>query len=131
MDGPIRNRLKIDVDGLANKRVKRRKKRDLNETIFCEINGKKVPVFTPEFLEENKIIDGELRKLRKLNNDYEEHNSVLVNYIDNLKVSCDQVCNELNELTDFKNSFSSQLTSLKTEIKEKYNISFEEKTNSQ
>lgn len=131
MEGPNRNRLKIDVDGLVNRRVKRRKKRDLNETIFCEINGKKVPVFTPEFLEENKIIDGELRKLRKLNNDFDEHNSVLINYIDSLKVSCDQIYDELNELNEFKSSFLSQLTSLKAEIKEKYDISLEEKSSSQ
>lgn len=131
MEGPKRNRLKIDVEDLANRRVKKRKKRDLNETIFCEINGKKVSVFTPEFLEENKIFDGELRKLRKLNNDFEEHNSVLIKYIDSLKVACDQICDELKELTEFKDSFSSQLTLLKVEIKEKYNISLEENANPQ
>lgn len=126
MEGPKRSRLNIDVDDLANRRVKRRKKRDLNETIYYEINGKKVPIFTPEFLEENRIIEGELRKLRKLNNDYEEHNSVLIRYIESLNEACDQVCDELKELTQFKDSFSAQLNLLKTEVKEKYGLSLED-----
>lgn len=123
MDGPKRGILNIDVDNLANRRVKKRKKRDLNETIYYEINGKKVPVFTPEFLEENRINDGELRKLRKLNNDYEEHNSVLIKYIESLNLACDQVCDELKDLTKFRDSFSAQLNLLKIEIKEKHKIS--------
>lgn len=131
MDAHRRNRLKLDVEDLANRRVKKRKKRDLNETIYYEINGKKVPVYTPEFLEENRIFDGELRKLRKLNNDYEEHNSVLIKYIDSLNTACDQICDELKELTNFRDSFSSQLDLLKSEIKEKYSISLEDGSHSQ
>lgn len=129
MEAPKRSRLNIDVDDLANKRVKRRKKRDLNETIYYEINGKKVPVFTPEFLEENRIIEGELRKLRKLNNDYDEHNSVLIKYIENLNRDCDQVYDEFKELTEFKESFSAQLSLLKTEVKEKHGLSLEDTGN--
>lgn len=113
MDLPKKNRLNLDVDGLANKKVKRRKKRDLNATIYYEINEKKVPVFTAEFLEANRVLDDELRKLRRLNNDYEEHNSVLIKYIDSLNVSCDQVSEELKELTNFKESFSAQLNQFK------------------
>lgn len=125
MDGPTKNRLNINVDKLATKNVKRRKKRDLNETIFYQINDKKVPVFTAEFLEENRIIDGELRKLRKLNNDFEEHNSVLIKYIESLNTSCDHISDELKELTDFRDTFSSQLAALKSDVKDKYNIILE------
>lgn len=121
-----KNRLNINVDELANRRVKRRKKRDLNETVFYEINDKKVPVFTPEFLEENRIIEGELRKLRKLNNDFEEHNSVLIKYIENLNTACDQICEELEELSEFRDAFSSQLALLKSDVKEKYGITLED-----
>lgn len=127
MDAGKRNRLKIDVDGLANRAVKRRKKRDLNETIFYEINGKKVPVFTPEFLEENRLIETELRQLRKLNNDYEEHNSVLIKYIESLTTSCDQISDELKELNEFKDSFATQLDQLKAEVKDKFGLSLEDK----
>lgn len=123
MDAGKRNRLKIDVDSLANKNVKRRKKRNLNETIFYEINGKNVPVFTPEFLEENRIVETELRQLRKLNNDFEEHNSVLVNYIQSLSTSCDQISNELTDLNEFRDSLRTQLAQLKAEVKGKYGLS--------
>lgn len=126
MESSKRVRLKIDVDDLANRAAKKRKKRDLNQTIYYEINEKKVPVFTPEFLEENRILDSEFRKLRKLNNDFEEHNSVLIKYIDSLNVSCDQICEELKELTEFRDAFSSQLTLLKAEIKEKYALSLDD-----
>lgn len=116
-------RLNIDVDSLPFKNVKRRKKRDLNEQVFYEINDKKTSVFTPEFLEANRVVDSELRKLRKLNNDIDEHNSVLESYIENLKLSCDNICDELNELSECKAILTSQLEQLRSIVKEKYNIS--------
>lgn len=125
MDGPKKNRLNIDVDNLANRRVKKRKKRDLNEPIYHEINGKKVSVFTPEFLEENRIIEGELRKLRKINNDFDEHNSVLIKYIDSLNASCDQTSEELEEISQLRDSLTIQLDLLETEIKNKYGLTLD------
>lgn len=123
MEAQARNRLRIDVDNLAKRpKSRRRNRRDLTETIYYEINNKKVPVFTAEFLEENRIIDGELRKLRKLNNDYEEHNSVLVKYIDSLNTACDQICEEYNELVELKEALSTQLNLLKASVAEKYGI---------
>lgn len=120
MDGL--KRLNIDVDNLAFRNVKKRKKRDLNEEVYHEINGKKVSVFTPEFLEENRLVDGQLRKLRKLNNDIDEHNSVLLSYIDNLNSSCDRICDELKELTECKELLTNHLIKLKSQVKEKHNI---------
>lgn len=101
----------------------------MNETIYYEISGKKVPVFTPEFLEENRLIEIELRKLRKLNNDFEEHNSVLMKYIEGLNTSCDRICIELKELNNFKEAFARELEMFKREIKEKYNLSLENDEN--
>lgn len=109
------------MDDLVNKRVKKRNKRDLNETVFYEINDKRVPVFTPEFLEENRIIEGELRKLRKVNNDFEEHNSVLINYIESLTSACDQARDEMRDLEGFREALSREFESLKLKIKEKPN----------
>lgn len=106
------SRIKINVDELVNKRLKKRKKRDLNETVFYEINDKKVSVFTPEFLEENRLIEGELRKLRRENNDFEEHNSVLINYIESLTSACDQARDELQDLEGIKTTLSRELDRL-------------------
>lgn len=107
-------RLNIDVDNLAFRNVKKRKKRDLNETVYTEINEKDVPAFTPEFLEENRLVESELRKLRKLNNDIDEHNSVLLSYVENLNLSCDRICDELKELMECKQLLSEQLSNLKS-----------------
>lgn len=126
MDANKRVKRQLDVEELAIKRVKSRKKRDLNETIFFEFQDKKVPVFTQEFLEQNRLAEVELRKLRKLNNDYEEHNSVLVKYIENLSTACDQACEEVKELTQFRDSLASKLTIWKTEIKDKFGVSIDE-----
>lgn len=125
-----KNRLNIDVDALAERKIKRRKKRDLNEPVFYEINDKKVPIFTQEFLEENRIIEGELRKLRKVNNDFEEHNSVLIKYIENLHSACDQVCDELKDLESFKKSLTSHLDQLRTLAKQDYNLDLGDNGNS-
>lgn len=128
MDGK-RRRLNIDVDALAERKIKRRKKRDLNEPVFYEINDKKVSVFTQEFLEENRVVDGELRKLRKVNNDYEEHNSVLLKYIENLHTACDQVCDELKDLNSVKESLMTQLDQLRTQAKQEYNLDLSDNGN--
>jgi hypothetical protein len=125
-----KNRLNIDVDALAERKIKRRKKRDLNETVYYEINNKKVPVFTQEFLEENRIVDAELRKLRKVNNDFEEHNSVLIKYIENLHSACDQVCDELKDLEGFKESLVTHLEQLRTQAKQEYNLDLGDNGNS-
>lgn len=119
MNGPKKSRININVDDLVNKRVKKRNKRDLNETVFYEINDKRVPVFTAEFLEENRIIEGELRKLRKVNNDFEEHNSVLINYIESLTSACDQARDEMRDLEGFKEALSREFEFLKLKVKEK------------
>jgi DNA-binding Lrp family transcriptional regulator len=117
-----KKRLNIDVEALAERKIKRRKKRDLNETVYYEINDKKVPIFTQEFLEENRIVEGELRKLRKVNNDFEEHNSVLMKYIDNLHSAYEQICDELEDLKGVKESLTTHLDQLKVQAKQDYNL---------
>lgn len=112
------NRLRLDVEDLVSKRAKPRRKRDLNETIYTELNAKKVAVFTPEFLEQNRIVDSELRRLRKLNNDFDEHNSVLVKYIDTLTTSCDQTGQEIELLTGYKEVMKQLLGDLKRDAHE-------------
>lgn len=112
-----KSRLNIDVDALADRKIKRRKKRDLNETVHYEINGKKLPIFTPEFLEENRIVEGELRKVRKVNNDFEEHNSVLLKYIESLRSECNQVCDELKFLENNRQALSASLKALREQAR--------------
>lgn len=43
-----------------------------------------IPIFTEEFLENNKSVDSELRMLRKSNTDYEQQNAVLEKHVENM-----------------------------------------------
>ena len=61
-----------------------------------------IPIFTDEFLEHNKIIDGELKLIRKSNLDYEQQNSVLEKYVENIEQSVDKMKKEII-LTKSKN----------------------------
>lgn len=97
--------------------VERRKKRNLNETIYYKINNNNVPVYTPEFLEQNKLMEGDLRQLRKTSNDFEEHNSVLTYYIESLTTSCQQAREEMQDLEGLRKKLGDELQKLKEELK--------------
>lgn len=57
-----------------------------------------IPIFTDDFLEHNKIIDSELRMLRKSNIDYEQQNSVLEKHVENMDNGIQKLENETNSL---------------------------------
>uniref|UniRef100_A0A2M4ASV7 Putative nucleosome-binding factor spn pob3 subunit n=1 Tax=Anopheles triannulatus TaxID=58253 RepID=A0A2M4ASV7_9DIPT len=44
-----------------------------------------IPIFTEDFLDHNKVIESELRTLRKSNIDYEQQNSVLEKHVENME----------------------------------------------
>lgn len=44
-----------------------------------------IPIFTNQFLEHNRQMESELKKLRKLNTDYEQQNAVLEKHIENVR----------------------------------------------
>lgn len=94
----------VDLKKLRNRIKKRRRVRDLEQMVFYNINNIQVPVFTEEFLEQNKIQDSELRQLRKLNNDFEENNSLLLKHLENLNLAIHQLQNESDRLVEFNRS---------------------------
>lgn len=57
-----------------------------------------IPIFTDDFLEHNKVIDSELRMLRKSNIDYEQQNSVLEKHVENMDNGIQKLENETNSL---------------------------------
>lgn len=59
-----------------------------------------IPIFTDQFLEHNRQIDAELKKLRKLNTDYEHQNSVLEKHVENMQNGIGKLTNETNELVE-------------------------------
>ncbi|EAT43244.1 AAEL005309-PA [Aedes aegypti] len=73
-----------------------------------------IPIFTEEFLEHNKVIDSELRMLRKSNIDYEQQNSVLEKHVENMDNGIQKLENETNSLKTRNAVLQSYLQKLKT-----------------
>ncbi|XP_058834453.1 high mobility group protein 20A [Topomyia yanbarensis] len=82
---------------------------DDSDTTGTYLNGKddkreirvgdyEIPIFTDDFLEHNKVIDSELRMLRKSNIDYEQQNSVLEKHVENMDNGIQKLENETNGL---------------------------------
>lgn len=59
-----------------------------------------IPIFTDQFLDHNRQIDAELKKLRKLNTDYEHQNSVLEKHVENMQNGIGKLTNETNDLVE-------------------------------
>lgn len=56
-----------------------------------------IPIFTEEFLNYNKARENELRKLRKVNTEFEEQNAILSKHIENMKKGIDKLDGERKE----------------------------------
>uniref|UniRef100_A0ABM5EM26 SWI/SNF-related matrix-associated actin-dependent regulator of chromatin subfamily E member 1-related isoform X1 n=1 Tax=Pogona vitticeps TaxID=103695 RepID=A0ABM5EM26_9SAUR len=54
-----------------------------------------VPIFTEEFLDQNKAREAELRRLRKLNTEFEEQNSILQKHTDSMSRAKERLEQEL------------------------------------
>lgn len=64
----------------------------------ARVGDYEIPIFTDEFLEHNKVIDSELRMLRKSNIDFEQQNSVLEKHVENMDNGIQKLENETNSL---------------------------------
>lgn len=73
-----------------------------------------IPIFTDDFLEHNKVIDSELRMLRKSNIDYEQQNSVLEKHVENMDNGIQKLENETNSLKTRNAVLQSYLQKLKS-----------------
>lgn len=54
-----------------------------------------VPIFTEEFLDQNKAREAELRRLRKMNTEFEEQNSILKKHTENMSIAKEKLEQEL------------------------------------
>lgn len=73
-----------------------------------------IQIFTEEFLEHNKQIESELKILRKSNTDYEQQNSNLERYVDNMKGGVQTLEHEHLLLQNKNEALQKYLTDLKT-----------------
>ena len=78
--------------------------------------GSDIPIFTPEFLEHNKIRETELRKLRKLMTELEEQNAILSKHIEKMKAAEAKLRSEMTQMSEKNVVVEDRLNQLKNEI---------------
>ncbi|XP_069072819.1 SWI/SNF-related matrix-associated actin-dependent regulator of chromatin subfamily E member 1-related isoform X1 [Pleurodeles waltl] len=54
-----------------------------------------VPIFTEEFLDQNKVREAELRRLRKINTEFEEQNAILQKHTENMNTARERLEHDL------------------------------------
>jgi len=77
-------------------------------------------VFTEEFLEENKVRETELRKLRRLTTDFEEQNAILSKHIDHMKSVEVRLAAEMAQMEQRNEVVEQHLLRLKKEFVESF-----------
>lgn len=75
-----------------------------------------IPIFTDEFLDHNKMIDSELRTLRKSNTDYEQQNAVLEKHVENMRNGIDKLESEQISLKDNNKILQNYIDKLKEKL---------------
>ncbi|XP_035912518.1 high mobility group protein 20A [Anopheles stephensi] len=75
-----------------------------------------IPIFTEDFLDHNKVVDSELRTLRKSNIDYEQQNSVLEKHVENMENGIQKLDSETSSLESRNAVLESYLLKLRTTL---------------
>ncbi|KAK7096435.1 high mobility group protein 20A-like [Littorina saxatilis] len=57
-----------------------------------------IPIFTEEFLDHNKVRDGELRQLRKQTTELEEQNAILSKHMENMRQAVERLETETSQM---------------------------------
>lgn len=57
-----------------------------------------IQIFTDQFLDHNRQMESEVKKLRKLNTDYEQQNSVLEKHVENVRNGIEKTNAEIDEV---------------------------------
>jgi len=61
------------------------------------VPGTDIPIFTDQFLQHNREMESELRKLRHANSDLEEENALLSRHVEGMKATVDKLNSEIAE----------------------------------
>lgn len=75
-----------------------------------------IPIFTDQFLEHNRQMESELKKLRKLNTDTELQNSVLEKHVENVRNGITKASAEIDDLKSDNEKLSAYLTALRLKL---------------
>lgn len=75
-----------------------------------------IPIFTDEFLDHNKLVDVELRTLRKSNTDYEQQNAVLERHVENMRTGVGKLQADAAELQHANAALAAYLEALRVKL---------------
>lgn len=75
-----------------------------------------IPIFTDQFLEHNRQMESELKKLRKLNTDYEQQNAVLEKHVENVRNGITKTNTEIADIQSETEKLSRYLNMLKQKL---------------
>lgn len=75
-----------------------------------------IPIFTEDFLEHNKVRETELRKLRKVTNEYEEQNAILSKHIEKMQAAELKLNADMEQMEEKNLLVEQTLKTMKDEI---------------
>lgn len=75
-----------------------------------------IPIFTDKFLEHNRQMETELKKIRKMNTDYEQQNAVLEKHVENVRAGIDKTNDEINDLRKENDKLTVYLDTLRQRL---------------
>lgn len=75
-----------------------------------------IPIFTEKFLEHNRQMETELKKIRKLNSDYEQQNAVLEKHVENVRAGIDKTNEDITALRNENERLSAYLEALRGKL---------------
>lgn len=75
-----------------------------------------IPIFTDKFLEHNRQMETELKKIRKLNTDYEQQNAVLEKHVENVRAGISKTNSEIADIRSENQRLSSYLEMLRKKL---------------
>lgn len=75
-----------------------------------------IPIFTDKFLEHNRQMETELKKIRKMNTDYEQQNAVLEKHVENVKAGITKTNTQIDELRQENDKLAFYLEKLRLKL---------------
>lgn len=75
-----------------------------------------IPIFTGQFLEHNRQMETELKKIRKMNTDIDQQNSVLEKYAESVQLGIDKLHGEIDEVNGDNERLTAYLHELRAKL---------------
>ncbi|MCL4132476.1 UNVERIFIED_CONTAM: hypothetical protein GTU68_014069 [Idotea baltica] len=96
------------------------KSTNIHQEVVANNSVLEIPIFTEEFLNHNKMREGELRQLRKSNTEYEEQNTILQKHIESMRAAVEKLEDETRQQQTKNASLKQHLSSLRKTLSQAF-----------